>query len=71
MLKIVCTDLLAETQNEDMLMEAGVSAVDPHASWPLHEDVSLRVMDMAVTYSSKLIADFIAFYRFYCEGSPW
>ena len=44
-------DILAEMRNEDMLMEAGISAVDPHAPWPLNEVDPLRVMDMAVTYS--------------------
>ena len=48
-------DILAEMRNEDMLMEVGVSAVDPHAPRLLHEVDSLRVMDMAATYSRKLI----------------
>ena len=60
-------DILAEMRNEDMLMEAGVSAVDPHAPWLLNELDSLRVMDMA---SRKLIADFIVFQRFYSEDLP-
>ena len=60
-------DVLAEMRNEDMLMEAGVSAVDPHAPWLLNEEDSLRVMDMAITYSRKLIADFIVFQR----RLPW
>ena len=48
-------------------MEAGVSAVHPQAPWLLNEEDSLPVMDMAVTYSRKLIADFIVFQRFYSE----
>ena len=61
-------DILAGMRNEDMLMEAGVSAVDPHAPWLLNEVDSLRVMDMTVTYSRKLIADFLVFRRFFSEG---
>ena len=63
-------DILAEMRNEDMLMEARVSAVDLHAPWLLNEEDSLGVMDMAVTYSRKLIADFIVFQRFYSEDLP-
>ena len=48
-------------------MEVGVSAVDPHAPWPVNGEDPWRVMDMAVTFSRKLIADFIVFQRFYSE----
>ena len=60
-------DILAAMRNEDLLMEAGVSVVDPHAPWLLNEVDSLRAMDMAVTYSRKLIADFIVFQRLHSE----
>ena len=63
-------DILAEMRNEDTLMEAGVSAVDPHAPWLLNKVCSLRVMEMAATYSRKLFADFIVFQRFYGEDLP-
>ena len=63
----LAVDILAVLRKEDMLMEAGISAVEPHAPWLLNEVDSLRVMDMAVTYSKKLIADFILFQRFCSE----
>ena len=63
-------DILAAMRNEDTLMEAGVSAVDPHAPWLLNKVCSLRVMEMAATYSRKLFADFIVFQRFYGEDLP-
>ena len=61
-------DILAEIRNEDVLMEAGVSAVHPQAPWLLNEVDSLRVMDITATYSRKLTADFVVFQRFYSEG---
>ena len=63
-------DILAEMRNEDTLMEAGVSAVDPHAPWLLNKVCPLRVMEMAATYSRKLFVDFIVFQRFYSEDLP-
>ena len=60
-------DIVAEKRNEDTLMEAGVSAVDPRAPWLLNWEDSLRVMDMAVAHSRKLIADVIVFQRFWSK----